>query len=155
MYMHTCTQTHEHIHAHRCAHTRMHVHTHHTHAHTEMHTHIHAHTRTCTYTQTHALRHTHACAHTHKEALLLTQWSFMGRFPSSVNRACGEKVGVGRSLGSLGATGGAESSVIWTSFCCQRRGRAWVSGCLDGRGETKERDLKSSTVKCLKWTETH
>ena len=55
---------------------------------------------------------THACAHIHKEALLFTQWGFLGRFPSSVNRACGEKVGVGRSLGSLGAMGRAESSVI-------------------------------------------
>ena len=156
---------------------------------------------TCTHTTcTHRLMHsdTHMHAHTHKETLLLTQWGFLGRFPSSVNRACGDKVGVGRSHGSLGARGGAESSVIWEGtgnplqysclenpmdgkawwatvqgvaksrtqlsnftffplffFCCQRRGGAWVSTCLDGRGERKGRDLKSSTVKCLKWPETH
>ena len=71
---------------------------------------------TCTHTTcTHRLMHsdTHMHAHTHKETLLLTQWGFLGRFPSSVNRACGDKVGVGRSHGSLGARGGAESSVIW------------------------------------------
>ena len=92
MYMHTCTHTH--------------LHTHHTHVHTEMSAHTqHAHTDSCT--------QTHTCMPTHKETLLLTQWGFLGRFPSSVNRACGDKVGVGRSHGSLGARGGAESSVIW------------------------------------------
>ena len=145
MYMHTDTW------AHTCTQMRPRMHAHAHTAHTGTHRDVYTQTHTDSCTQTHTCTRTH----THKEVLLLTQWGFLGRFPSSVNRACGEKVGVGRSHGSLGARGGAESSVIWTSFCCQRRGGAWVSGCLDGRGETKGRDLKSSTVKCLKWTETH